>query len=788
MKRQDITLGNTNYIIDLYDAYEDMGSSPHFEKFLMLRNGVLENGIYDDTNIMFIQKSIVEEYANNDNSIDVSQLTNVIVFPISNGTISYSDKFTEFSQNFNERTFKIGNNLEKIYDSNFEEASIICDKIRIWIPTVKAKLNAIIDVESFINDIRVHLVCKKSNSCELNAYGEFKYDRDTYSEYIELYMPNISDLFKKSKYYFLDSYNISGIKKRTVLTFLDNVEESYTSHVYRRKLEFETVEEDGDEIPENNEDNVTRILTYKKPKSLVVAKDITKELVKKTTAKNVLYDEILTIDQQTLTGENGLSYKLSVIANNGRTASKYKVSIDEDNVINYKDNPIASSIEINDINSLEGKSISIYDNEDNEIYEIEISNNDLLYDSNNVYSSMNVFTLSSYIEKHDEYDVPVYNENLDNITTVYANDKIYYEEINSLSSKTFTPPIKVIMYPYYGYDVENDIYLMTEDENLNLDVFSIDYHIILQNSYKFIPEDESDNDNKYFKGSLAIQSRFIIPEIYGNNLDDEILNEAYLNMVKEKSYVSYLKEDDDYDDNTDEIIPEGINKCGFKIDISTDINFKNIVSYDIVNIDIENEMKVITNLDYTISIRNLNVDWKSYPDFLAVRVTYYDRHTCTVISGNYMMITKEVFKYILNTNEGRRLNIKNDTHDDMYFIDKINCTVVKKSNENQSAVQSGQRGTSKILYKPIFYKAKDLEQIKLKSGLTQNIGLNLSSMISKVDTFKITIADKEYVEIGRNDQYVIFKINALELSGSAGQYNLLDQNDEYISDGTWYLY
>jgi hypothetical protein len=121
------------------------------------------------------------------------------------------------------------------------------------------------------------------------------------------------------------------------------------------------------------------------------------------------------------------------------------------------------------------------------------------------------------------------------------------------------------------------------------------------------------------------------------------------------------------------------------------------------------------------------------------------------------------------------------------FIDKINCVVVKNETDEQNKLTNS-KTTSKIVYKPIFFKVKDLQQIKIKSGIAQNIGLNLSDFISKVDTFKITISGKEYVEIARNDGYVIFNINALELSENAGQYNLLNQDDEYISDGTWYTY
>jgi hypothetical protein len=83
---------------------------------------------------------------------------------------------------------------------------------------------------------------------------------------------------------------------------------------------------------------------------------------------------------------------------------------------------------------------------------------------------------------------------------------------------------------------------------------------------------------------------------------------------------------------------------------------------------------------------------------------------------------------------------------------------------------------------------KDLQQIKLKNGITQNVGLNLSDIISKADTFKIVLENIEFPEVARNDAYVIFKVNSQQLKNTSGQYNLLNQDDEYISDGTWYIY
>jgi hypothetical protein len=95
---------------------------------------------------------------------------------------------------------------------------------------------------------------------------------------------------------------------------------------------------------------------------------------------------------------------------------------------------------------------------------------------------------------------------------------------------------------------------------------------------------------------------------------------------------------------------------------------------------------------------------------------------------------------------------------------------------------------SKLIYRPIFYRTQELQNIKLRTGVTQNIGINLVQYMTKVETFKIVIENTEYIESGRNDIYVIFSIPAANLKASSGIYNITNQDDEYISSGNWQLY
>ena len=119
------------------------------------------------------------------------------------------------------------------------------------------------------------------------------------------------------------------------------------------------------------------------------------------------------------------------------------------------------------------------------------------------------------------------------------------------------------------------------------------------------------------------------------------------------------------------------------------------------------------------------------------------------------------------------------------FVNNINCIVEKPQNELKDVEVNKQQ---KIIFKPIFFKTQDLQNIRLRSGVTQNIGINLVNYMTKVETFKLVIEGIEFIESSRNDIYVIFNINSNLFVTSSGKYNIVTQDDEYVSSGNWVLY
>ena len=95
------------------------------------------------------------------------------------------------------------------------------------------------------------------------------------------------------------------------------------------------------------------------------------------------------------------------------------------------------------------------------------------------------------------------------------------------------------------------------------------------------------------------------------------------------------------------------------------------------------------------------------------------------------------------------------------FISKISCFVNKTEN---NTVTSSTSKNQKIILKPIFYKVKDLQNIVLRSTLPQNIGINLSEYMSKVESFKIIIGNNEFIESGNSIEVEPLKITNININ------------------------
>ena len=213
MIRQNINLGLHTYICDLYKAEDDLKRSVQRE-FVMLRRYDITDDIVYDTDIYFVEKSIINDVVSNleDNT--------KIVWPIpGNVGTEFNANYTEYNSNFSEYTFKKnGDDLHKLYREftntdgdkvEFREAEILCDKIRIYHPQTKVDLDYVIYIDNYINDIHFHYYCQKVSNLETYTEDEFRYGSNIYSEFVEFDIPNIEDIISKDVFFKEDMNTLS---------------------------------------------------------------------------------------------------------------------------------------------------------------------------------------------------------------------------------------------------------------------------------------------------------------------------------------------------------------------------------------------------------------------------------------------------------------------------------------------------------------------------------------------------------------------------------------------------
>ena len=108
-----------------------------------------------------------------------------------------------------------------------------------------------------------------------------------------------------------------------------------------------------------------------------------------------------------------------------------------------------------------------------------------------------------------------------------------------------------------------------------------------------------------------------------------------------------------------------------------------------------------------------------------------------------------------------------------------------KKDAEETTTQNISSGNVKVIYKPVFYKVQDLQNIQIRKGVTQNIGVNLNNYLSKVNTFYMNIDGQQFIESARNEIYVIFKVQGNKITNVMGSYHISNQDNEYISSGNY---
>jgi len=448
-----------------------------------------------------------------------------------------------------------------------------------------------------------------------------------------------------------------------------------------------------------------------------------------------------------------------------------------------------------------------------EYIEILLPNIKYLFDKENkFYIKDNINNISIT----DSSNLIDYFNNKDNIE---ENDKLYF---HSLVQPFFIDEDKegINKKIYIDNNIDHDLLVNT---SINIMLYPFDE--IVDNQYIL--------DNKYTITNLFIQNKFYLNLIsklgFVNDKFSLINTFDYPNKEKEKDYDNYIYTKEEYNDiinnynvenNENSIIDplvkyynlyyannvmdnyeheyfgdeefESIRTTGFVIQIATDRLFKEIVFESTINTDHNNEAFIY---DFNFELDNIFHSWDQLNDILICRSLFIDKKFNNVIISNNVILNKEKFKYLINDINTSTIYYKNqnnlindnfmDIKNGFNLIDKFNCII--KEEDNRINTINNLDNNVKYIYKPIFYKVQELQNLKIRKNVVQNIGINLGEFMSKVNLFILNIGNLSIRENSRNDYYVIFNIDANLLSDS-GTYNILNSEFDYISSGNYSLY
>lgn len=355
--------------------------------------------------------------------------------------------------------------------------------------------------------------------------------------------------------------------------------------------------------------------------------------------------------------------------------------------------------------------------------------------------------------------------------TVYDLDSTEYKnsEYNFVNT-----PLVVTLTHYDKLDENSNKYLSLE----GISPSSIVLHT--ENEFRIKSRIDFDKSNRSI---ISVISEFDYPKI--TNADGNLMNvqEAYF-------YFNKITDKNDYwnfEDYDDEIFLTGLsdalieslkfNSAGYVIEMSLNTKFDQVFYRQSIG------AKEID--DFTFNLDNIFSDWKEYPEVIFIRTLFIDKFLSKVMTSNLMVLTKEKFKYCINNTTNYRVKfLDNESMKTFTFIDKINCTI--KKHDVAKEVKINGNSNSTIIYKTVFYKVQDSQNIRLRASVTQNIGINLGEYLSKVSDFKLRIDGYEFTESGRNDVYVLFTVPASQIITPSGKYDIIDgETDAYITSGNY---
>ena len=324
--------------------------------------------------------------------------------------------------------------------------------------------------------------------------------------------------------------------------------------------------------------------------------------------------------------------------------------------------------------------------------------------------------------------------------------------------------LNVTLYPWKSIS-DNGIFTINKYAKPASCYFVDDFKMSIKASFEFI------------NGTISVVGRFCYPESFSS------IESAWQRIYSTdfSKYKSLSEKAKDYED-LKEILGDNLEMVKYTCIVSSDYLSKNIIHEEISYSDRVD--------DFLFPMKDLFSKWSQVPDNVYVRLIMEDRAIGKNCSSPTVLFTKDKLKYTINEQQYTRLSIKKKETDiddmnkeNFNFISNMNCRIVKSNDDKQQIQKNSVQ--PRIIYKPIFFKVQDLQNIVLRSNMSQNIGISLSSYVNKVDEFILSIGENKWHESSRTSSFVIFNVNSKLIKEATGKYDILTSDNEYLSTGNY---
>lgn len=324
--------------------------------------------------------------------------------------------------------------------------------------------------------------------------------------------------------------------------------------------------------------------------------------------------------------------------------------------------------------------------------------------------------------------------------------------------------LNVTLYPWKSIS-DNGIFTINKYAKPASCYFVDDFKMSIKASFEFI------------NGTISVVGRFCYPESFSS------IESAWQRIYSTdfSKYKSLSERAKDYEE-LKEILGDSLEMVKYTCIVSSDYLSKNIIHEEISYSDRVD--------DFLFPMKDLFSKWSQVPDNVYVRLIMEDRAIGKNCSSPTVLFTKDKLKYTINEQQYTRLSIKKKETDiddmnkeNFNFISNMNCRIVKSNDDKQQIQKNSVQ--PRIIYKPIFFKVQDLQNIVLRSNMSQNIGISLSSYVNKVDEFILSIGENKWYESSRTSSFVIFNVNSKLINEATGKYDILTSDNEYLSTGNY---